>query len=150
MNALVSKFFTELHKTAMKPMGFRKERHRFSRPQDGYVEIVDFQGSSWNQAEGPWLFYINIAVGFEGIEAKGQKLWFNVAHAMGRIEGLVPGSNTQYSLSESSFSELLKRIPILVETASKALPSFLPRAEQRAMAGLLSPLPVPENWKTET
>jgi len=59
MNKLITRFFSELHKVAMKPMGFMKERHRFYRRRPGYVEYFDFQGSSWNEAGRPWRFYIN-------------------------------------------------------------------------------------------
>ena len=42
------------------------------------------------------VFYINVAVEFDGIEIKNKTLWFNRAHAMGRIEELASEADAEY------------------------------------------------------
>ena len=151
MRPLISRFFTELHKTTMKPLGFRKERHRFVRENGDRTEIVDFQGSSWNSREGPWRFYINIAIGFHDVPHKAGKGLWSCAHACGRIGALVKDASPHFDLDDKSYSTLMHMIPELIAAAMAALPPVLPRAHERARQGFLfSPLPVPGTWDDDT
>jgi hypothetical protein len=150
MREIAARFFTELHKKAMKPMSFRKERARFFRENEDRTEIIDFQGSQWNSADSSWEFYINVAVGFHGIVNRRQKkLWFNQAHALGRIEGLVAKCPDNFYLDEKTYQRLLTLVPKLIKEALEFLPSVLPRARCRAENGWLSPLPVPDTWEDD-
>lgn len=60
----VDSFFTELQKTHLKGLGYKKERRTFSRELPEYIERIQFQGSQWNSPGEPWRFYINVGVQF--------------------------------------------------------------------------------------
>ncbi len=98
---------------------------------------MDFQGSSWNSREGPWRFYINIAVSFHDVPHKAGKGLWSCAHACGRIEDLVKGACPHFDLDDKSYSTLMHTIPELIAAALAALPPILPRAHERARQGFL-------------
>lgn len=62
-------FLRELHKSHMKPMGFKKTSHTFIRRHAGFRELYNFQGSRFNRpAVNPWRFHINVGVIFDDLE----------------------------------------------------------------------------------
>lgn len=69
MNQSVESSLSEFHRQQLKPLGFKKVRHTFSRDKETYVERFNFQGSAWNTSESnePWLFYINVGIEFKDL-----------------------------------------------------------------------------------
>jgi hypothetical protein len=149
LREIVTRFFSDLHRTALKQVGFKKEKHRFNREIEGRTEIIDFQGSNWNSKGEAWRFYINVGVGFNGIPTCGKSLWRH-AHAVGRIGAIIPNAPTHFDLDEKSYPHLIKAIPVMLDEALDRFPEILPKAYERAQKGLLSLLPVPSTWGNDT
>jgi hypothetical protein len=138
-------FASDLHRGSMKPRGFRKSGHTFSRTLPGFVEMLQIQGSTWNSGQEPWHFYLNVMVRFPNVNvpwATGT----SAAHADGRLESIVPNAPAAFDLTQSNYQELLTLVAHLSEVASSVLPELLPPAHERALRGLYSPLPVPTSW----
>ena len=145
MQEIVKKFISELHKTKLKPAGFKKKRHHFWREKGDYIEFFEIQGSAHNSSDSPWLFYINFNVDFLDI-AKSSSIRH---HAGGRIGNPDQGNSGNYWLSEETYDDLMDSISKLIERTSNELPMLLvPEVKQRAEKGLLSHLPLPE-WQKE-
>ena len=126
MRQLASQFFSELHSSTMKELGFKKARFRFTRERDGRIEVVEFQGSQWNDSSRPWRFYINLGVNFLDLPNSGRSSAAHQTHAYGRIEGIVSDSPEQFDLTDQNFEQLEVSISSLVKEALELLPSILP------------------------
>ena len=88
-------FLSELHKTHLRPMGFKKVNRTFSRDMDSYWERFNFQGSSSNGING-WRFYLNVGVEFKDISPEIYWSGFPNTHWTTRSESLVPGSPKEW------------------------------------------------------
>jgi hypothetical protein len=115
VGSVADKFFSDLHRQYLKPRGYRKVRHNFSRAMDGYVEHFGFQGSAYNDAAGAWRFYINVGVEFPELP-RG-----NV-----RIADVVPGAPSDFDLPASGHDALADRIAELVLRASESIAAQSP------------------------
>ena len=60
-------FARHLHIEHLKALGFRKLRKNFSRDRGDYIEHFQIQGSAWNDASSPWVFYLNCGITFSGL-----------------------------------------------------------------------------------
>ena len=144
MQTIVKTFISELHRSKLKPKGFRKIRHRFYRNKETYIEYFDIQGSSWNSSNSPWRFYLNTAIDFIGIPKRNSVQF----HAEGRIEWIVKGYEPHFELSTETYENLLIEVPLLIEKASVLIPDLLPAVRQRVEKGLVSTLPI-MSWMKE-
>jgi hypothetical protein len=133
----VEAFFSELH-ARLKPLGFRRTRHRFARAREGYVEHILFEGSSWNSADGPWRFHLDLAVELPDLPAKS--VGWGRANARGRVRHLVADAPDHFDLDASTRDDLLALLPALVARAVAALPSVVPAARTWAERGRLASL----------
>jgi len=79
-------FISELHSIHLKPRGFKKTRHTFIRSRDGYTEHYQIQGSAWNDREGPWTFYLNCGISFDGLPPRSPDRDFPRTHAWMRAQ----------------------------------------------------------------
>ena len=118
MRESVKAFFTGLHREHMKPRGYTKQRHTFSRDVAGYTERVQFQGSDWNNAESPWRFYINFGVQFADIVRRTPDRDFPQTHCWTRIEHIVPDAPKQYDIPDSEVAAFTAQIAAYVAAAS--------------------------------
>ena len=91
MQARVKDFFSEFHRQKLKPIGFKKINHTFSRDKGSYIERFNFQGSSWNSSDTtePWFFYINVGVQFKELALPTPNFAFPKTHYHWRIEDLI-------------------------------------------------------------
>jgi hypothetical protein len=86
MSTLGDIFTSELHATHLKPRGFKKTRHTFSRSHEGYTEHYQVQGSAWNNGSGPWTFYLNCGISFNGLPPRNPDRDFPRTHAWMRAQ----------------------------------------------------------------
>ena len=114
----VEPFFRRLHREHLKPRGYTKVRRTFSRDMQAYIERVQFQGSSWNDANSPWRFYINFGLQFRELQERSPARDFPQTHCWTRIEHLVPDAPQEYDLSEGDSPCLLQQLPAYIELAS--------------------------------
>jgi hypothetical protein len=146
MSLLLSELASELH-AVLKPQGFRKSHHTFSRRREGYEEFYRLLGASHNQSLGPWHFWLEVGVGLPSVGMPQQSPASTAkVHAWGSIQHIVPGAAWRFEVKESSLEQQAREIAALVARASEALPSFLPPVAERAARGFLSVLPVPSTW----
>lgn len=118
MREYVKDFFSTLHQRYLKPDGFTKVRHTFSRKKVDYTERFQFQGSAWNDAASPWRFYINVGVEFHNIPARVPCLDFPRTHCWTRIEKLVLDVPSQYDLPDSNTEQFASQIAGYLQSAS--------------------------------
>ncbi len=120
VRAAVEQFFSDLHRQYLKPAGYRKVRHNFSRAMDGYTEHFGFQGSAWNDAAGAWRFYINVGVDFPDSSNRLPV----------RIEHVVPGAPQHFDLPEPDHDAFARTIAELLASASEQIAAQLPEIRQ--------------------
>ena len=144
MHPLLKSLITELHTAFFKPNGFKKERQRFRRVIDTAMQEVEFQSSQWNSSDGPTRFYVNVSVGFTDIPMKDGK---PAMTGNGRLGGLVSGAPPQIDLTPANYdntrSQLLSHLP----QALSELPKHYDDIRNRAKAGWITPIPLPETWR---
>jgi len=94
-------------------------RHTFSRDMDGYTERIQFQGSSGNDSDGPWRFYINLGVEFTDLPPRTPCRDFPATHCWTRIEHIVPDAPKQYDLPDTSTAEFASELAGYLDCASR-------------------------------
>ena len=137
-----------IHAGWLNAHGFKKSGATFSRERVGYIERYQIDGSRWNSGEEPWEFDVNVGVQFEGIplrEAKG--LWAK-AHAIGGLSRIIDEAPVSFSVAASTLEAVSEAVALQILKASEQLPYIVGPAKDRAVAGLLSPLPVPSTWSS--
>jgi hypothetical protein len=145
VRALGDAFAQQLHRSELKLHGFTKRQRVFRRVRLDYVEAVDIQGSDWNSGVEPWVFYLNIHVYLLDVAIRDPSRMARY-HASGRIDRLVPIAPRDFELTVANFNQLVLEIGPLINEASQKIPQLLPAVRARALQGLWSPLPVPDNW----
>ncbi|MFM9960568.1 MAG: DUF4304 domain-containing protein [Planctomycetaceae bacterium] len=118
MQEFVKVFFSSLHREYLKPRGYQKVRFTFWRDMDGYIERIQFQGSSWNASTGSWRFYINFGVSFPDIPPGVPNRGFPGTHCQARIEHLTTNSPSEFDLPENCDAEFAQKIIEYVAVAS--------------------------------
>ena len=118
MRESVKNFFSVLHQRYLKPNGFKKVRHTFSREHAHYTERFQFQGSAWNDSASPWRFYINVGVEFHNIPARVPSRDFPSTHCWTRIERLLSDAPSEYDLLELNTEQFASHIAGYLESAS--------------------------------
>jgi hypothetical protein len=104
-------FLSTLHSAHLRPRGFKKSSHTFSRESAGYGEHYQIQGSSWNDEAGDWRFYINCGISFAGIPRREPDRDFPRVHAWARAPHLVHFALPHYDVSSD---EPLSRVADVV------------------------------------
>jgi hypothetical protein len=120
MHESVSQFFSALHRDYLKPRRYKKVRHTFSRDMGGYTERVQFQGSAWNNAGGPWTFYINFGVQFRDLPERVPCRDFPDTHCWTRIEYLVDDASKKYDIPANDTGSFAAEITDCLDQASQA------------------------------
>lgn len=119
MRDSVSQFFSRLHRDYLKPRGYKKVRHNFSREADGYTERVQFQGSAWNDSSRPWTFYINFGIEFASLAPRTPCRDFPSTHCWTRIEYLVADAPDRYDIPDADTTGFAAEIAGYVARASE-------------------------------
>ena len=103
-------FASTFHKRYMKPTGFKKKGHTFSRERSGFAEHYNIQGSAWNSAGTPWRFYVNCGISFPDIQVPrpGSGMWKYHAHT--RLEMLAPGAPSAYEVTDQNQEAVLAQL----------------------------------------
>ena len=127
MRESIKAFFSLLHCGHLKPSGYRTLRHTFSRGMSDYTERVQFQGSSWNDADCASTFYINFGVEFVGIPARTPDRDFPETHRWTRIEHIIRDAPKQYDIPESDLPAFAVEIAACVASASEAAARHISR-----------------------
>jgi hypothetical protein len=145
MKPLLNSLLGELHTEYFKLNGFKKERQRFRRDFDSMMQVVEFQSSSWNAADGPVTFYVNILLGFADIPIKDGK---PALTGSGRIQGLVPQAPAQFGLTPENYESIRQDLLVYIPLALVELPKHYADVRSRAQAGMYTPIPLPKTWRT--
>lgn len=114
----VENFFSRLQTVRFKPLGYKKQRHTFSRDGSGFTERVQFQGSAWNDRNRPWRFYVNFGIQFHGLAPRNPDRDLPGTHCWARIDHLVPGAPKEFDVI-AAVDSLAAQIAALVEQASR-------------------------------
>jgi hypothetical protein len=118
MSEKVKAFFSQLHADYLKPWGFRKQRHTFTRDLVGYSEVVQFQGSSFNLAILPWRFYVNFGIRFHDLSPRSPDRDLPGTHCWTRIRAILPDAPAYFDLGTDD-AGFVGGIANLVQDASK-------------------------------
>ena len=121
MRSPVTEFLSVLQHEHLAARGFKRARHTFSRPRDGYVERIQFQGRAWNNANGSWHFYVNFGVEFADLPSRGSARDFPATHCWARIEDIVPDAPQRYDARRKSAGKCAAEIAGYVDRASRAV-----------------------------
>lgn len=144
MQDLLKSLLAELHSQYFKQNGFKKLRNRFCRELEGVVQEVEVQSSQWNIKGEAITFYVNISVRFKDIpKINDVQEW----HGSARIEWLAPGMPAQYDLSPTNYSNVRDELISCLPKAFEALPLHYEDVRQRALRGLMTPIPLPDSWR---
>jgi len=114
----VEKILSDIQREFLKPKGFKKVRHTYSRAMDGYVEKYQIQGSAWNTKDEPWRFYINCGIFFSDIPRRTPDLDFPETHAHSRASRFVKNAPPHHDLDNSNIEEIKKEVCSIIEQAS--------------------------------
>jgi hypothetical protein len=124
-------FFINLHHERLKAQGYKKARYTFSREMYGYTERIQFQGSSWNNLDNPWSFYINLGVEFADLPPRTPCRDFPGTHCWTRIEHIVPGAPSEYDLPETPTAVFAAELAAYLDCASRQVARQIRRIRRR-------------------
>jgi hypothetical protein len=126
----------ELHKENLKPLGFTKVRHTFSRDCGTYWERFNFQGSTWNGTGVKWRFYINVGIEFKDLNPNPHWSYFSHTHWAARVDKLASSAPEEWDYDASTDREELKvQLAQLIVEASRTLRSRTERIRREYLAG---------------
>ena len=138
MRDSVTEFFSSLQREHLKVRGYKKVRHTFSRNMGGYTERIQVQGSSWNDSDSPWRFYINFGVEFPDLPPRSPCRDFPATHCWTRIEHIVPDAPNQYDLPDTRTAEFAGELAGYLDCASRQVARQI-RQIRRSYERRLSP-----------
>lgn len=137
----------KLANSRLRPLGFSKKGQTFSREREQYVERYLLEGSRWNSGEEPWIFTIEVGVFFPEIPTlTGAKGFWKHCHAVGNALRLVDENARDFEARSNSTEVVAADVVASIERASRVLPTLVGPVRQRALQGLISPLPIPSTW----
>lgn len=114
--AEVTEFFAKLHAAVFKPRGFKKTRRTFTKTENAYAWALQFQGSNWNDAGRPWLFYLNAGIQFDGTPRRVPDKDFPMMHASMRLnKQLSSQAEASYEATSVEAELLVAKLQSVVE-----------------------------------
>lgn len=122
MKKCVDEFFSALHRSHLKPRGFKKVNRTFSRDLGSHWERINIQGSCWNSGNSndPWVFFVNVGIEFKDLPQTNAFVYVRHTHWATRIEGIVSAAPNQYELQPNHENiELGDQLIAHIESASK-------------------------------
>jgi hypothetical protein len=111
-------FISVLHAMHLKPRGFKKVRHTFSKKFDCYGEHFQLQGSAWNDEASDWRFYVNCGISFAGVPRREPDRDFPRVHAWARAPHLVQFALPHYDVSSDDPSSHLADVVAVIDECS--------------------------------
>jgi len=130
MDKSLSSTLSRLHRTVLKPLGFRKKSATFSREHADYTELFNIQASQWN---GPWgrSFYVNCGLTFRDLPMESPWTYFPNTQWADRIETVVPTAPKQWDYSENqNMTQLTERLGACILEASEEFAASLSKYRQ--------------------
>jgi hypothetical protein len=112
------RFFSLLHAEHLKPRGYRKVRHTFSRQFAGYGGHYQLQGSEWNDEAGDWRFYINCGISFDGIPRREPDRDFPHVHAWARAPHLVQVALPHYDVNVQNTASVASDVTAVIDACA--------------------------------
>ena len=124
MPDLIATLLTRLHREALKPHGYGKDRHTFVRRVGSYAERFNFQGSGWSSADEK-RFYVNVGIAFpEYPDDLASSGYFTGNHWACRIDDLVEGAPKHWDVNAATGLQALSaELAATIERASASLAS---------------------------
>lgn len=98
MAKVIEEYLSQLHREHLKPRGFTKVGHTFSRQRDSFTERFQVQGSAWNDSSQPWRFYLNVGVAFPDLPPRLPDRDFPATHCWARVDAIVTGAPSHFEL----------------------------------------------------
>jgi Domain of unknown function (DUF4304) len=111
-------FFSMLHSLNLRPRGFKKVRHTFSREFESYGEHYQLQGSAWNDEASDWRFYINCGISFSGVPRREPDLDFPRVHAWARAPHLVHFALPHYDVIADDPTSVVSDVVSVIDECS--------------------------------
>lgn len=105
MPTIGDSFARQLHIEHLKDLGFKKIRKNFSRDRGLYVEHFQIQGSAWNDASSPWVFYLNCGITFSGLPLPTHA--YMGTHASCRASLFTRRANAQDEVTLATMTEVV-------------------------------------------
>lgn len=121
MQDWAKQFISRLHRDSLRPLGFRKQRHTFSRERESHTERVQIQGSSWNDPDGlRWTFYLNAGLYFPELPEPIGNRGFVHTHVYARLRQFDARCKDAFELTEANESETQQAVTSSIVTACNA------------------------------
>src|SRR5688572_23714719 len=114
-------FLSALHRVHLRPGGYRKSGHTFSRDRGDFTERIQIQGSSWNDSSGPWRFYLNFGVTFHGAPRRLPDRDFPQTHCWARISRIVPDAPPFHELCDDAVARAVEVADIVRRASERAM-----------------------------
>jgi len=107
---IADELLSKLHTRYLKPLGFKKKGHTFSRPHAAYAEYYNIQGSAWNSADKPWRFYINVGISFTDIPLHTNVVGMWKYHSHARLPLFVRTAPPDYDIDPANLNQVLEQL----------------------------------------
>ena len=135
MQDWAKQFVSALHRDLLKPAGFIKQGHVFSRPCSSYVERFQIQGSTWNSSDAStWRFYVNAGVFFADLPE-----FINRAlprtHVYGRLAHFDPQCTDDFDLVQADAEAIAASVFTDIKRCSVAIAGAVEKLHASAAAG---------------
>ncbi len=127
MRDSAKEFFSHLHKTHLKPHGYTKLRHIFSRDMGSYTERVQFQGSNWSDPNCPLRFYINFGVEFHDLPPRSPCKDLPGTHCWTRIRHIAQNAPSHFDLPDNETSAFAAEIAAYLDYSSQQVAVKIPQ-----------------------
>ena len=112
-------FASRLHADYLKPLGFKKTRHTFFRSLGEYSEHYQIQGSAWNDSLGPWTWYLNYGISFDGLPPRSPDRDFPRTHVWKRAKNFVRQARSQYDVTSDNMAVTATEVADVIRRCSE-------------------------------
>jgi hypothetical protein len=121
LNGLLS----QLHKTHMKSLGFKKERYNFFRENDEYTEIYNIQCNKWNRVSNEnYGFFLNIGIRFKDLKKPKVCVHIPNTHWAKRPTDIFKNMHSYWSYNkETDPSDMMKQLIDVINKVSNKINS---------------------------
>jgi hypothetical protein len=120
----------------MKPRGFTKRGHIFTRKKVGYLERVQIQGSKWNSnSSAEWTFYLNAGVLFTDLPEPTANRGFPGTHVYGRSSNFMEGYPSEFRVTLNNIDVVRCEFEESVDQTCQAIAAVRAELRDAAAAG---------------
>jgi hypothetical protein len=129
-------FVSDLHRSTLKPRGFTKKNHTFTRQRDGYLERLQVQGSSWNSStDQTWTFYLNAGVQFADLPEPTSNRGFPGTHIYGRLSSFASECADTFDLTVDNADRVRTEVVESIERVLNAIADARLQIHEAAQGG---------------